>query len=197
VRLDARALDSLDEVAAMLAEPATSPASLVTRLRALQDKPQAPAREPQPIAAPAPERMEATQPAPIEAAPTEERATPAMTPTRASTVAPPSPLPQERDRPAAAEVAHLASAATVAKPELGSLLDVGIAKLGALQSVPLATPVSVPEQPAVPIEVLVYRGRAAIERCREIRDQVRSAGGPVDADTLGELFDLLDLALTD
>jgi hypothetical protein len=197
VRLDARALDSLDEVAAMLAEPATSPASLVTRLRALQDKPQAPAREPQPVAAPSPERMEATRPAPIEAAPTEERTTPAMTPTRASTVAPPSALPQERDRPAAAEVAHLASAATVAKPELGSLLDVGIAKLGALQSVPLATPVSVPEQPAVPIEVLVYRGRAAIERCREIRDQVRSAGGPVDADTLGELFDLLDLALTD
>ena len=197
VRLDARALDSLDEVAAMLAEPATSPASLVTRLRALQDKPQAPAREPQPVAAPSPERMEATQPAPVEAAPTEERATPAMTPTRASTVAPPSALPQERDRPAAAEVAHLASAATVAKPELGSLLDVGIAKLGALQSVPLATPVSVPEQPAVPIEVLVYRGRAAIERCREIRDQVRSTGGPVDADTLGELFDLLDLALTD
>jgi hypothetical protein len=38
---------------------------------------------------------------------------------------------------------------------------------------------------------------AAIERCLEIRDQVRSAGGPVDAETLGELFDLLDLALTD
>jgi len=26
---------------------------------------------------------------------------------------------------------------------------------------------------------------------------VRKAGGPVDAETLGELFDLLDLALTD
>jgi len=84
-----------------------------------------------------------------------------------------------------------------ARPALGSLLDAGIEKLGALQMKPLATPVSIPEQPPVPIDVLLYRGRAAIERCREIRDQVRKAGGPVDAETLGELFDLLDLALTD
>jgi hypothetical protein len=122
--------------------------------------------------------------------------TPAMTPTRASTIAPPSTAPQERDRPAAAAVAQLAGAAAP-KQELGSLLDTGIAKLGALQSTPLAAPVALPEQPAVPIEVLLYRGRAALERCREIRDQVRSAGGPVDAETLGELFDLLDLALID
>src|SRR5215207_3830944 len=39
VRLDARALDSLDEIAAMLARPATSPASLVSRLHALQEQP--------------------------------------------------------------------------------------------------------------------------------------------------------------
>src|SRR5919112_3439341 len=37
-RLDARALDSLDEVASLLAQPATSSASLVSRLRALQEK---------------------------------------------------------------------------------------------------------------------------------------------------------------
>jgi hypothetical protein len=121
-----------------------------------------------------------------------------MTPTRPSTVAPPSAAPQERDRPAAAEMAHLATTAAGApKAELGSLLDAGIAKLGALKTAPLVAPAPLPEQPAVPIDVLLYRGRAAIERCREIRDQVRSAGGPVDAETLGELFDLLDLALTD
>jgi hypothetical protein len=62
---------------------------------------------------------------------------------------------------------------------------------------PLSAPVAIPEQPPVPIDVLLYRGRAAIERCIEIRDQVRSTGGPVDAETLGELFDLLELALTD
>jgi hypothetical protein len=121
-----------------------------------------------------------------------------MTPTRPSTVAPPSAVPQERDRPAAAALAALAtSSAPAPKTELGSLLDAGIAKLGALSTAPLVAPAPLPEQPAVPIDVLLYRGRAAIERCREIRDQVRSAGGPVDAETLGELFDLLDLALTD
>ena len=83
------------------------------------------------------------------------------------------------------------------EPQLGSLLDAGIAKLGTLRTEPLAVPAPLPEQPAVPIDVLLYRGRAAIERCIEIRDQVRSAGGPVDAETLGELFDLLELALTD
>ena len=46
VQLDSRALDSLDEVAAMLAQPATSPASLVARLRALQEKPPAAAESP-------------------------------------------------------------------------------------------------------------------------------------------------------
>jgi chemotaxis protein histidine kinase CheA len=173
VQLDSRALDSLDEIASMLAQPATSPASLVSRLRALQ-------AQPAPEAPPAP-------------APAQH-----MTPTQPSTVAPPSAMPQERDRPAAAAVAQLATSGTPApKGELGSLLDAGIAKLGALNTAPLVAPAPLPEQPAVPIDVLLYRGRAAIERCREIRDEVRSAGGPIDAETLGELFDLLDLALTD
>jgi hypothetical protein len=107
-------------------------------------------------------------------------------------------MPQERDRPAAIAMAQMATSGKAApKPEQSSLLDAGIAKLGALSTAPLVAPAPLPEQPAVPIDVLLYRGRAAIERCREIRDQVRSAGGPVDAETLGELFDLLDLALTD
>jgi hypothetical protein len=87
--------------------------------------------------------------------------------------------------------------ASLASLVVDRLLDAGIAKLGALRTEPLAPPAPLPEQPAVPIDVLLYRGRAAIERCLEIRDQVRSAGGPVDAETLDELFDLLDLALTD
>ena len=162
VQLDARALDTLDEIAGMLAQPGTAPGTLGTRLRALQEAPR-----------------------------------PVMTPAAPSPVAPPSPAPQERDRPAAAAMAAAATSVAPPKPGLGSLLDAGIEKLGALQMTPLATPVSIPEQPPVPIDVLLYRGRAAIERCREIRDQVRKAGGPVDAETLGELFDLLDLALTD
>jgi hypothetical protein len=120
-----------------------------------------------------------------------------MTPISGPTVAAPSPIPQERDRPAAIAMAQAAVGAPVAAQDLGALLDSGIRKLGTLQAERLSAPVPIPEQPPVPIDVLLYRGRAAIERCIEIREQVRSVGGPVDAETLGELFDLLDLALTD
>ena len=198
VRLDARALDSLDEIAAMLAQPATSPASLVTRLRALQREPAGAVISPASGAAPAVAAEEPPPPMPAVPAQIDTPASaPVMTPARPSTVAPPSLVPQERDRPAAAAVAELATGGTAPKQALGSLLDAGIASLGALGSAPLVAPSTLPEQPAVPIDVLLYRGRAALERCLEIRDEVRSAGGPVDAETLGELFDLLELALTD
>jgi hypothetical protein len=80
---------------------------------------------------------------------------------------------------------------------LGDLLDRGIRNLGTLPQTPLSNPVALGEQPPVPIDVLLYRGRAAIERAREIRDSIRLSGGVADAETLGELYDLLDLALTE
>jgi hypothetical protein len=80
---------------------------------------------------------------------------------------------------------------------LGDLLDRGIRSLDTLPKTPLSNPITLAEQPAVPIDVLLYRGRAAIERARAIRDELRRRGGPLDAAALGELFDLLDLALTD
>ena len=51
-------------------------------------------------------------------------------------------------------------------------------------------------RPSVPIEALLYRGRSAIQRCVEIRDESRSKGGVLDEAAKAELFDLLDLALT-
>ena len=120
-----------------------------------------------------------------------------MTPVSASTVAPPSSAPQERDRPAAAAMGQMATSAAAPAQQLGSLLDAGIKNLASLPLTPLSAPITLAEQPPVPIDALLYRGRAAIERCMEIRDQVRSTGGPVDAETLDELFDLLDLALVD
>jgi chemotaxis protein histidine kinase CheA len=189
VRLDARALDSLDEIATMLAQPSSTAGSLGARLRALSESHAAPTAPPVPVVVEAP----APPPAPQRTAVPR----PPMTPVGGSTVAPPTPEPQERDRPAAVAMASAAAGAAAPKQELGDLLDAGIRKLGTLQAAPLAEPMPLPEQPPVPIDVLLYRGRAAIERCREIRDQLRSAGGPVDADALDELFDLLDLALTD
>ena len=168
VDLDARALDSLDDVATLLAQPRASAGSMRERLAALH----------------APRAQ-------------------VMTPIRPSAVvaAPPS-APDERVVPAVAEFAAAVlttavSQAASAASRLGELLDTGIRNLGTLGASPLGVPTVIAEQPAVPIGVLLYRGRAAIERCVQIRDEFRIDGGSPDADALGELFDLLDLALTD
>ena len=167
VQLDARALESLDEGAMLLAQQGSTLPPVGERLRALR-----------------------TPRAPV------------MTPIMPSSViAPPSDAPQERMIPAVAEIAAVV-VPTVASPSsaasrLGDLLDVGIKKLDSLGHTPLSVPTAIVEQPPVPIDVLLYRGRAAIERCVQIRDDARIGGSSPDGDALAELLDLLDLALTD
>jgi hypothetical protein len=90
----------------------------------------------------------------------------------------------------------VAAAGAAGAGALVDLLETGIRSLGTLRDTPLTAPVAIEEQPPVPIDRLLYRGRAALERAREIRDEVRQSAGPVDAERLAELFDLLDLALT-
>ncbi len=48
----------------------------------------------------------------------------------------------------------------------------------------------------VPVEILLYRGRSALGRALELRDEIRRQGGIPPAEQLDELFDLLDLAAT-
>ncbi|MEO8624535.1 MAG: hypothetical protein ABI625_25865, partial [bacterium] len=126
---------------------------------------------------------------------------PVMTPVRPSATQP-SAVAQERVAPAVAELAAAVRTTAAQRPSapvarLGDLLDSGIKSLGALGHTPLGTKVVIAEQPPVAIEVLLYRGRGALQRCVEIRDEARSSGGPIEAAALDELFDLLDLALTD
>jgi hypothetical protein len=75
-------------------------------------------------------------------------------------------------------------------------LDEGIASLDAFAATPFAEPVPV-EADIVPIEALLYRGRAAVQRAIEIRDEIRRAGAPPSPEVLDELFELLDLALAE
>lgn len=158
VRLDTRALDSLDQVAALLAQPATSDASLGDRIRAVR------ASRGTPVA-----------PASVQSAP------------------PPVPKPAPPARP----VTPPRAGTPAGNLALGELLDRGIRKLDTLPKTPLSNPVALPEQPPVPIDVLLYRGRAAMERAREIRDEARRSGAPMNPDRLAELFDLIDLALAE
>jgi chemotaxis protein histidine kinase CheA len=79
---------------------------------------------------------------------------------------------------------------------LHSLLATGIAGLEQLDEQPLSAPIELDED-IVPIEDLVFRGRAALDRAREIREAARRRGGALTVLETEELFALLDLAVTD
>jgi HPt (histidine-containing phosphotransfer) domain-containing protein len=235
VRLDARALQSLEEVAALLAQPGGAADSLTQRLDALRLK-----RGDTPAARPAAPTASVAPPAPaptvapvissvptVTAAPVPPAAPPvpaprsSVPPPRPAAFATPSgmmtpiagapiigtgsdPLPPAVPRPTPAGSATVGAVAPMRNPTpsrgaaaLGELLDRGIRSLGTLPQTPLSNPITLAEHAPVPIDVLLYRGRAAIERAREIRDAIKRSGGVADAETLGELYDLLDLALTD
>jgi hypothetical protein len=78
-----------------------------------------------------------------------------------------------------------------------AVLDQGIDSLSSLAAQPMSEPVDLPDQPLVPIDALLYRGRAAIERAIELREEIRKHGGSASDDNMAELFDLLDLALAE
>src|SRR5687767_15496218 len=80
--------------------------------------------------------------------------------------------------------------------ELRALLNTSIAQLGAVSGeTRRKTPVPLP--PPVPIETLVYSGRAALDRALEIREEFIASGETPDHATMQELFDLIALAASD
>lgn len=129
--------------------------------------------------------------------------TPAMpTPPRPAPPRPAAQQPAAPERPAprfatprGLTPAHGGRVVTpAAGDQLASAIDSSIAGLESLSTRPLTPSAPLPDQPPVPIDQLVYRGRAALERAIEIRDQLRRSGGTPSPEALGELFDLLDLA---
>jgi len=75
-------------------------------------------------------------------------------------------------------------------------LDDTIAAFDALSGERLAEPASLADE-IIPVDALLYRGRAALDRALELRDQMRKAGGPPAAEMLEELYDLVELARAD
>lgn len=114
----------------------------------------------------------------------------------AARVSRPSPLAIAT--PAVAQPVQHAEPAAVPAGNLdagsASLIDSSIAALDALNERPLAEPVPYTDIEVVPIETLLYRGRAALDRAVEIRDEIRRSGNRPDPAALEELFDLLELA---
>lgn len=81
--------------------------------------------------------------------------------------------------------------------ELREFLKTPITEIRRLEEQPLTAPLPLPQEHVVPIESLLYRGRGALARARELREMIRYGGGAPTAETLDELFDLLDLAAAD
>ena len=81
--------------------------------------------------------------------------------------------------------------------ELQTFLQSGIAGFSSLAARPLSQPVPLVDETVVPIQSLLYSGRSALDRARELRAEIATHGGAPSPDALAELFDLLDLAAAD
>jgi hypothetical protein len=77
------------------------------------------------------------------------------------------------------------------------LLGRGIDALDNLTMQPIAKQVTFGTIEVVPVETLLYRGRAALERAAAIREQIKSSGGVASPTVLEEMYDLIGLALKD
>ena len=77
------------------------------------------------------------------------------------------------------------------------LLGAGIEALDSLTAQPLATQSSTGPMVVVPVDTLLYRGRAALERAAAIREQIKASGAQPSSAALDEMYDLIGLALKD
>jgi chemotaxis protein histidine kinase CheA len=103
-------------------------------------------------------------------------------------------MTQTLRRSSAGETPPSTPKVAVAENASASLLDSSIAALDQLTAAPMISPTPIPEDIIVPIETLLYRGRAALDRAVEVRDALRRAGSAADPLALEELFDLVELA---
>lgn len=93
---------------------------------------------------------------------------------------------------------HIVSGGTPKEAATKSdLLGRGIDALDNLTMKPIARQVTFGAMEVVPVETLLYRGRAALERAAALREQIRSSGGAPSTATLEEMYDLIGLALKD
>lgn len=80
--------------------------------------------------------------------------------------------------------------------ELQALLNTSISQLGAVSGENIRkTPVRVP--PPVAIDTLLYRGRAALDRALEVREEIMQSGPQGMQERVEELLDLVALAATE
>ena len=172
--LESRALSALDEASRILTAGDVEP--LAGRFEALLNPaPRISVPVVAPVAAPAPEALQVQLTAPAEPdLPAIETFAPDASPVVST---PPAVAP---NAPSGTDLHHL--------------LGAGIQGLSGLDREPLSEPVDVDDDGIVPIQDLLYRGRAALHRAVELGDILKRAGPSPDAESLAELYDLLELA---
>lgn len=80
--------------------------------------------------------------------------------------------------------------------ELQALLNTSITQLGAVSGANIRkTPARIP--PPVEIDSLLYRGRAALDRALEVREEIMEGGSQGLQSRVEELLDLVALAATE
>src|SRR6185503_5771622 len=75
-------------------------------------------------------------------------------------------------------------------------LDSTIAAFESLSGERMAEPVELQDE-VLPVDALLYRGRAALDRAIELRDEIRRSHTPPSPEVLEELYDLVELARVD
>src|SRR5450432_392368 len=184
-------MEALDRAAALLANPATRPEEVARGLERLA-APRTPQQGIRHVQAAALGDADVAAilrtPTPMSAVPV----TRAAEPPRAAAPAAPAP-----SAPAAnADAPRQPVTRTPTGRQLHDYLQNGIASFGALEATPLSNPAVIPDEAIVPIESLLYRGKAALARARELRAEMLAERTPA-RETIEELFDLLDLAIAD
>jgi hypothetical protein len=81
--------------------------------------------------------------------------------------------------------------------ELHELLEDGIASFLELDEKPLSPPAALDDERVVPIDELLYRGRAALERAAALRSEMLYLDSVPPREVVEELFDLIELALAE
>jgi hypothetical protein len=85
-------------------------------------------------------------------------------------------------------------AAAPSGERLHDLLGKGLSGLSDLERTPLAEPAAIEDDGVVPIQDLLYRGKAALHRAAQLGHVARQAGSTPNAEAVAEILDLLELA---
>ncbi len=165
------ALDVLDRAAMLLSANDAAPAAMAGQFVALSAELSASAGRPA-----------STTP------PSESAARPVSTTPAAAR--PQTPVAMRAATPAPSAPAAVAPSGQA----LHQLLSTGIAGLAPLGEERLAAPLVGDEDDVIPVEDLLFRGKDALQHALQLGDQLRAGTAAPDAETLAELYDLLQLA---